>query len=40
MLNVVTRRLLSLVPVIFLVTLVAFFLQVLMGGNAALALPG
>lgn len=40
MLNVVTRRLLSLVPVIFLVTLVAFFLQVLMGGNAALALAG
>ena len=40
MLNVVTRRLLSLVPVLFLVTLVAFFLQVPMGGNAAFALAG
>lgn len=34
------RRLLSLIPVLFLVTLVAFFLQILMGGNAAYALAG
>lgn len=40
MLEVLVRRVLSLVPMLFVVTLVAFFLQVLMGGNAAYALAG
>ena len=40
MLEVLVRRLLGLVPMLFIVSLVAFFLQVLMGGNAAYALAG
>jgi peptide/nickel transport system permease protein len=40
MLEVVVRRVLSLVPVIFVVTIIAFYLQVLMGGNPAYALAG
>jgi peptide/nickel transport system permease protein len=40
MLRVAVRRILSLIPVLFLVTLVAFFLQVLMGGNPAVAMAG
>jgi peptide/nickel transport system permease protein len=40
MLEVFVRRLLSLAPMLFVVSLVAFFLQVLMGGNAAYALAG
>lgn len=40
MLQVAVRRILVLVPVLFVVTLIAFFLQVLIGGNPAYALAG
>jgi peptide/nickel transport system permease protein len=38
--EVVVRRVLSLIPVLFVVTLIAFFLQVAIGGNPAYALAG
>jgi peptide/nickel transport system permease protein len=40
MLEVVIRRVLSLIPVLFVVTLIAFFLQVAIGGNPTYALAG
>jgi peptide/nickel transport system permease protein len=40
MLEVVIRRVLSLVPVLFVVTLIAFFLQIAIGGNPTYALAG
>ena len=40
MLEVVIRRVLSLIPVLFFVTLIAFFLQVAIGGNPTYALAG
>ena len=40
MLDVVFRRVLSLIPVIFIVTLIAFFVQIAIGGNPAYALAG
>jgi peptide/nickel transport system permease protein len=38
--GVIVRRLLALVPVLFVVTLVAFILQIAIGGNPAYALAG
>jgi peptide/nickel transport system permease protein len=40
MLQVAVRRILVLIPVLFVVTIIAFFLQVLIGGNPAYALGG
>jgi peptide/nickel transport system permease protein len=39
-LDVVVRRVLSLIPVLFIVTLIAFFVQIAIGGNPAYALAG
>jgi peptide/nickel transport system permease protein len=39
-LDVVLRRVLSLIPVLFIVTLIAFFVQIAIGGNPAYALAG